>query len=127
MKNKGFTFVELLVVVTIIAVLSSVAIVSFQSTNRNSRDAKRKADLEQVRAALELYRAENGVYPDDVSFGSTITDGTNTYLNPVPLDPKDGQTGYGYTYNQLTTTTYQLCAILMEGDDEESPYCLSNP
>lgn len=129
MRKNGFTFVELLVVVTIIAVLSGVGIASFSSTNKEARDAKRKADLEAIRSALEICRAENGAYPLDLDLSNdlSIVCGAETYLNPIPKDPRDGQSGYGYEYTFLTNTTYNLCALSMEGEDETSPYCVTNP
>lgn len=124
-KNKGFTFVELLVVVTIIIVITTAAAVSYRQTNANARDARRKADLEQIRSALELCRAEDGAYP--ATLGTSIVCGTVTYLNPVPVDPRDGISGFTYTYDRPTTTTYTLCADQMEGANETSPYCVTNP
>jgi general secretion pathway protein G len=123
--KKGFTFIELLVVVTIIMVLTTAGAVSYRQTNSSARDSRRKADLEQVRSALELCRAENGSYP--ASLGTSIVCGGVTYLTNVPVDPKNGQTGYTYTYTRTTNTTYTLCANSMEGANETSPYCVTNP
>ena len=130
MKNsRGFTFVELLVVVTIIAVLSGIGIASFTSTNQRARDSKRKADLEAIRSALEICRSENGAYPAglDLVLDTQIDCGGTIYLNVIPLDPRDGQAGYGYEYTYATATTYTLCALQMEGENETSPYCVTNP
>ncbi len=94
--KKGFTLIEILVVVTIIALLAVGGLASFQGITRASRDGRRKTDLEQVRTAIELYRNNNvnGSYPDatdiTISCGATggIADVDNTYLSKVPLDPK---------------------------------------
>lgn len=131
-RNKnisGFTFIELLVVVTIIAVLTGVAVASYQVTNQKARDARRKSDLEQIRAALELCRSEAGAYPGSLRNASNqlaCGDG-NIYLDPVPYDPRNGQAGYTYTYSWLTATTYTICADTMESTTETSPYCVHNP
>lgn len=105
--RRGFTFIELLVVITIILLLTSVGLVSYQSANRNARDNKRKADLEQVRSALEIYRADNGSYPagDWSAMFSALSSG---YLNQEPQDPK----GYSYYYNSAGNTSYTICAYL---------------
>ncbi|SRR3989344_5766722 len=124
-KTTGFTFIELLVVVTIIMVLSMVGAVAYRQTNASARNARRKADLESIRSALELCRSEVGSYPDDIT--GTITCGATTFLNPVPEDPRDGQTGYSYSYTKTAATTYTLCAQTMEGSSETSPYCITNP
>src|SRR5687767_307098 len=103
---KGFTFIELLVVVTIIAILTTVAAVSYTSTTKRSRDAKRLADLEQIRSALELCRAENGAYPANITSG--VICGGETYLSPIPTDPK----GDSYTYTYQSASRYQICTTL---------------
>lgn len=121
---KGFTLVELMIVVTIIGILAAVSTVAFQGAKRSARDADRKADLEDIRSALEIYRADCGSYPADagagaLTFGAALTDtcvGTNsTYMSTVPQDALNVQRGYVYKYDQLTTSTYILCAYLENG------------
>ncbi len=105
-KNRlGFTMIELLVVVTIIAVLSAVGLVIFTNSARSSRDAKRKADLEAVRQALVLYRSDNSCYPNtlDMSNGSPLTD--DGYISsPFPKDPQSPDKDYIYTPGTTTVT-----------------------
>jgi prepilin-type N-terminal cleavage/methylation domain-containing protein len=63
-KTKGFTLIELLVVIAIIGILSSVVLSSLNSARVKARDARRLADLHQIRNALELYAFDNnGNYP----------------------------------------------------------------
>lgn len=102
--KSGFTLIEILVVITIIALLAVGGLASFQGITRASRDGRRKTDIEQIRAAIELYRNnnDNGSYPDSsditVSCASTtgITDTDNTYLARVPLDPQCTAITYSY-------------------------------
>ena len=103
--KKGFTLIELLVVIAIISILVAVGTSSYQRAVRLSRDSKRKADLEQLRQALETYRSENGAYPDETTWE---TDLSPAYIQTIPTDPKS----YTYFYDQLTATTYSLCAAL---------------
>jgi len=115
-KHKpGFTLIEVLVAATIIALLTSIGVVSYQAANRQARDAKRKADLEQIRAALQIYRGDCGTYPASVSFGGPLTGAcptTTTYMQQVPQDPKGGY----YQYSQQGGgTSYVLCACLEGG------------
>ncbi len=85
--TKGFTLVELLVVVAVIGLLSVVAVVSFSGARLRSRDSKRVAYVKQVSSALELYYLQNGYYPTTLTSGQNLVAGSTTYLNPVPSNP----------------------------------------
>lgn len=119
-KQKGFTLIELMVTISLIAVLTAIAIVYYGNTQKKARDNKRKSDLEQVRAALEMYRSQNGTYPNnDDGNGSnwatmTSTLQSNEYLNQPPQDPRSGT--YNYYYYSDSGADYTLCAYL-EGED----------
>lgn len=60
---SGFTIVETLVVVTIIATLTSVFVLNFGEAKKHSRDEARKAGLQELQLAIELYKAQYGYYP----------------------------------------------------------------
>ena len=53
-KTDGFSLLELMVVIAIIALLTSIALIAFMSARQKSRDAKRLADMTQMNSALEL-------------------------------------------------------------------------
>lgn len=110
--KKGFTIVEMIAVLAILAVLSSVGISSFAAAQRKGRDARRKSDVELIRAAIEQYRSNNNVYP--ASLGTSICDAspcnsTNTYLQTVPLDPLPPGS---YWYLRNSPNDYYLCTAL---------------
>jgi len=110
-SRRGFTLIEVLVVISIIGVLMSLLLVSYQSARKTARDGKRKADLEQIRSALEMCRADTNKYPTSIYEGITesiICEGT-TYLQTTPKDPA---TNERYYYNRETELTYTLCAHL---------------
>ena len=94
-QKPGFTLIEVLVAATIVALLTSIGVVSYQAANRRARDAKRKADLEQIRAALEMYKADNNWYPDTGNGGwidiSNLKVPLDSYLSPIPSPPKAGE------------------------------------
>lgn len=113
--KKGFTLIELLVVIAIIALLSTLGLASFQSAARTGRDGKRKGDLSQVRAALELYRSQSNSYPTGpyggVNSGMLKTLKDAAYISePLPQDPKN-VAPYTYAYS-VSGATYCLCAHL---------------
>lgn len=105
-KNKGFTLLELLVVIGIIALLVSVATVSYSAAQLRTRDARRKADLNAMKDALEQYYSANGfAYP--ATCGTAATD---FLKGSWPVDPGT------YTYKESCVagppTTYCICAKL---------------
>ena len=62
-RNAGFTIVEMLIVVTILAMLAGVLIPVLEDSASTSRDARRAADLKSVQAAVEAFHRVNGLYP----------------------------------------------------------------
>lgn len=62
-SKKGFTLIEILVVISIIGLLSSVILVGLGGFRSRGRDARRFSDLRQVQNALELYYSKNSAYP----------------------------------------------------------------
>ena len=62
-KTKGFTLVELIVVITILAILWSIAFLSFQDFTAQARDWKRMTDISSLKKWLELYRTSSWDYP----------------------------------------------------------------
>ena len=112
--KKAFTLIELIVVVTIIGVLLTGGVVSYTSLNKSSRDARRKSDLEQIRAALEMYRSTNNFYPAGAGKADNILGdliGDPKYIETIPLDPKDAAS-YIYYYESFPA-----------GCDNGSEYC----
>lgn len=103
-KAHGFTLVEILVVVTIIGMLAAIGLFTYGQFSKQSRDARRKSDLEVIRSAVELYRSSNNAYPLSITFGGDICDpggcASGTYLKTVPNDPRSNS---GATYYYTST------------------------
>lgn len=89
-SNKGFTLIELLVATTIAVVLMSIGIVSFTNAGKSARDVKRRGDLESIRQAMTLYRAEHTGFPYG-SYDAVVDEllETGYLLPPKPVDPSD--------------------------------------
>jgi len=134
-KTSGFTLVELLVVIAIIGILAGIGLSTFTSSQAKSRDAKRKADLQQIGSALELYYNDYGQYPapdangnimgctdglSQCSWGSMAFSNSKTiYMSKLPADP---MSQYNYYYNAIQVsglyTSYTLYAHLENSQDK---------
>lgn len=62
-RSKGFTIVELLIVIVIIGILAAIVIVAYNGITSRAKDASLKADLSNVAKKLDVYKASSGVYP----------------------------------------------------------------
>jgi prepilin-type N-terminal cleavage/methylation domain-containing protein len=97
MKRKGFTLVEILIVVSIIGLLSSIVLVGLGSFRARGRDARRIADLRETQNALELYYGKFGMYPtvawDELE--RTLV-GAEIGVTGISDDPLGGSNRYAY-------------------------------
>lgn len=114
-KTRGFTLTELMIVVSIISILVVLGINVYSRQIQRGRDAKRQAHLQQIRAALELYRSDlsisAGTYPASLSVAGFNPD----YIDMTTIeDPR----GYTYYYTRPTATSYRLCAYLETGGND---------
>ena len=130
MKNAqsrlGFTLIEIMVVISIISLLASVLYINFNAARENSRDQVRKTDLKQLQLAVELYKAQNGRYPESgcgtVWAGPGPTTGNYAqcddwivglvpeFIAELPLDPNT-DTNQGYFYRtDATGSRYKIKA-----------------
>ena len=142
---KAFTLIELLVVIAIIGALSAFLVANFIGVKQRARDAQRKSDLRQIQGALEIYRSDQGSYPDNAilalnpSCGSALTVSPTVYMQNIPCDPLTPPTApYVYTYTfTVSTGTYTLRACLENTNDSQKDatntctggvsYTLKNP
>lgn len=125
LKNKGFTLLELLVVIGIIALLISIAAVSYSSAQGKTRDARRKSDIKGIQAAMEQYYSQSATssYPGPATCpesSATNCAAITSYFSSgsVPVDPGTNT----YSFTNSTTTTYTVCATLEDG---VTTFCLS--
>lgn len=109
-KCRGFSLVELLVVITIIAILSVVAYTAVGGQTIKARDSKRKQDISAIQQALELYAIENAnQYP------ANLNDLKPKYMpKGVPKDPGAKKRDYRY---DRSGAKYEIAATLeVDGD-----------
>ncbi len=89
LKN-GFTLIEVMVVVLIIALIASFAMISYTSIRVKSRDIRRVTSINTLHTALNAYYKDHGEYPAIITPGQTFRNSTNTktYLDEVPFNPQ---------------------------------------
>lgn len=129
MNRRGFTLLELLIVVAIVALLSSLGAVTVSKQRKKANDARRRADIHELQVALEGYYTDHQRYPDQLIFNGqplTSVDGQTIYLGKVPRDPKNVNP-YLYVYNATPSgqaASYDICAYRLE--TVTGSFCLTN-
>jgi prepilin-type N-terminal cleavage/methylation domain-containing protein len=120
-NTSGFTLIEVIVVIAVLAVLVAMTLFAYGGAQARSRDAKRKTDIANITKALELYYQDNGSYP--IPSGTSSVINTNWYssgdaswttfsttltaakaIDALPVDPINNSSsplttaGRGYAY-----------------------------
>ena len=87
--QRGFTLVELLIVVIILAILSAVVLPSFKDSSTQAKEAALVSTLNGVRQAISLYRVQhNEIYPGQTDWDQLVTQlGTNTFADGTSGGP----------------------------------------
>jgi len=80
--DRGFTLVELLVVISLISILAAMGLVQYKNSILRTQESVLKTDLFRVRDAIDQYYADKGKYP--ASLDALVSDG---YLRKIPEDP----------------------------------------
>jgi len=80
--HKGYSLVELMIVVAIIGILVALAVPSFQRSAVKAREAALKQNLQTIRTVLDQHYADKGVYPPSLE---TLVEAG--YLRQIPVDP----------------------------------------
>lgn len=135
--QKGFTLVEIIIALAIVALFVTLPILAFSNNLKKDRDVKRKSDLHNLQLALQEYKQRKSVYPEEAGWDTALIN--EGYLKARPQDPKEGQpvaneTGLTYTYVYQNTdggAGYRLIARLEQdqkdanGQDSAAYYILS--
>jgi len=116
--KNGFTIVELLVSISIIAIISSMGIVQFSSAKQKARDAIRISEVIEIKKAISLYQIDNTLFPIETE--EIIITGEDSFslaienagaMVEVPTDPQHPNFSYTYQSNSA-------------GNDYDLKFCL---
>jgi prepilin-type N-terminal cleavage/methylation domain-containing protein len=137
--QKGFTLVELLVVMAILGILVTIIAGGFRSAQARGRDAQRKSDLKQIAQSLELFFSDYGRYPSD-SEGRIVacpyvvgggiacdwgedefTDTKTIYFKTMPIDPTPS---YDYYYRLVVDSSNQKFQLFAHLENTQDQDCL---
>lgn len=102
---KGFTLVELLIVISMIGIMISFLILFLDPFKQieKARDSQRQQSLKQINSALDTFYNDNSCYPPSLSFGNSWQQGEAVYMKKIPQDPSC--TGGGSCYAYVTNTS----------------------
>lgn len=106
-KNRGFTMIELMVVVAIVAIVTAIAIPSYQEQVRKSNRGLAKSDLLELTQCAERYHTTNGTY---VGFEAATA---------CDVDSKDDANTYNFATDAITRTTFTLSATAQGGQSPD--------
>ncbi len=95
--SRGFTLIELMMVVSIVGILATLAVPSYQTAVRKAKEAVLRQDLFTLRDLLDQHRADQGKYP--ASLEALVSAG---YLRRIPTDPFTGSTS---TWQEIVEPT----------------------
>lgn len=105
--QPGFTIVELLIVIVVIAILAAITVVAFNGVQNRARQVKAQSDIASVLRLIETYSAEKGYYPMTVAQGASLTPG-DWYSATARTDANCSVGGSGKTAQWIPDMTTTL-------------------
>lgn len=108
-KQKGFTIVELLIVIVVIAILASISIVAFTGIQQRGRDSQRASDASNIVKALTTYTADGNSWPATPAAATSALNGYSTVNLPTQVTAKLGATAASSGNASTDVYGYSVC------------------
>ena len=119
--SKGFTMIELIVVVAILGFLSVFVVSRYTHPQKEARDNRRLADIASIRSALDYFYLDKGFYPPQPAYqtaGIGLISLIPEYLHSLPRDPRGGR-DYYYVSRLPGHQNEQNCCLSAQMELEE--------
>lgn len=124
-RKRGFTLMELMIVVAVLAIIAAVLIPQFRGVTNDAKYSRAKSDLRNLKTALILYINEYNRLPDTTDSISIVEDAlqgmTNRVVDRIPNDPFSGsQYYYAATNESSSTGTFAIGSVGADGTKNAS-------
>lgn len=120
MKRRGFTLIELVIVIAILAILLIISMMSWKNQLNKARDAQKKADLQRLSIAFEEYFSDWNCYPNADILENCGGDELGDYLDKIPCDPVTKRP-YCYVTDSASQTCFKNFRILTPLKSSDDP------
>jgi prepilin-type N-terminal cleavage/methylation domain-containing protein len=118
--HRGFTLVEVLIVISIITLLVLLGTSYYRSQVFKGHDAVRKAGLKELQIAFEEYEKDNNCYPDTQLTTCDPGTGLKPYTNKIPCDPQTKESYFYETDGTVCSRWYRLYTVLVSESDTDT-------
>lgn len=108
-REKGFTLIELIIVITLIGILAGLGLPQFKNATKRAREAALKENLYTLRTLINQYLVDKGKYPQSLQ---TLVE--EEYLFRIPIDPMTKSTDTWVEIPQVMTME-EMAAVTMPG------------
>jgi len=111
LSKKGFTLIELMVVIAVIAILATIALFGLGQAQKSARDTQRQQMMNGLRAALQRYSGDRNQYPSGAFTAMMYSLTIGNYIIPglVPTDPGCGSGSQKYPLADTTGGSWNAC------------------